>query len=177
MAAWLGVVSADHVARAVSGGIAQVNHGKRSGITRMRPGDWLVYYSPQQRLGERLPVQAFTAIGEVSGDEPWQADEGSFKPWRRAVRYRTDARHVPIAALRDDLDLTAGPNWGHQLRRGLIQLSDHDLAAIHLAMTGEDLPPAESSGPAADGTAEGARDTSGVMTLSAAAAPGAAGLW
>jgi EVE domain len=135
MTAWLGVVSADHVARGVSLGIAQTNHGRRTGLARMRPGDWMVYYSPQQRLGEQVPVQAFTAIGTVTDDEIWQADEGTFKPWRRRVSYRADAHWAPIADLRGQLELTAVPNWGYQLRRGLILLSDHDLIVVREAMT------------------------------------------
>ncbi|MEJ1231141.1 MAG: hypothetical protein WDM88_11670 [Galbitalea sp.] len=37
-------------------------------------------------------------------------------------------RAVPVADLR--LELTAEPNWGYQLRRGLIPLSDADLRII-----------------------------------------------
>lgn len=40
--AWLGVVSADHVLRAVGLGIAQIGHGKRSRLARMHAGDILV---------------------------------------------------------------------------------------------------------------------------------------
>jgi len=140
MTGWLGVVSAEHVARGVDRGIAQVNHGKRAGLARMRAGDWLVYYSPQRRFGEKDPVKAFTAVGLLPDDEIWQADEGDFRPYRRRVDYRPEARHVPIGELADRLDLTATPNWGYQLRRGLIPLTDRDLAVIHRAMTGADLP-------------------------------------
>jgi hypothetical protein len=140
MAAWLGVVSAEHVARGVRLGIAQTNHGKRTGLARMQPGDWLVYYSPQERLGERTPVQAFTAIGQLADDRIWQADEGDFKPWRRTVSYRPDARRVPIADLHHRLDLTAAPNWGYRLRRGLVPLTDADLSVILAAMTGTSAP-------------------------------------
>jgi hypothetical protein len=142
MAAWLGVVSAEHVARGVSLGIAQINHGKRAGLARMRPGDWLVYYSPQQRLGGHQPVKAFTAIGQLPDGEVWQADEGCFKPWRRRVDYRAGVDQVPIETLRGRLQLTAAPNWGYQLRRGLIPLSDNDFSMIHEAMTRSDAPPA-----------------------------------
>jgi hypothetical protein len=145
MSAWLGVVSAEHVARGVERGIAQVHHGKRAGLARMRAGDWLVYYSPQRQYGGNDPVKAFTAVGRFPDDEIWQADEGDFRPYRRRVDYHPDARHVPIAALADQLDLTSTPNWGHQLRRGLIPLSDADLAAIHRAMTGSDLLPHATS--------------------------------
>lgn len=156
MAGWLGVVSAEHVARGVRLGIAQTNHGKRSGLARMHPGDWLVYYSPQFRLGERLLVKAFTAIGEVADGPLWQADEGCFTPWRRTVRYRPEARHVPIATVSGNLDLTASPNWGYQLRRGLIPLSDHDLSVISEAMTGRLVPTAAGArAPAERGTPSG----------------------
>jgi hypothetical protein len=78
---------------------------------------------------------AFTALGQVADEEVWQADEGDFKPWRRRVDYEGDAAEVPIVSLSGRLDLTSGPNWGYQLRRGLIELSDHDLALIRDAMT------------------------------------------
>lgn len=135
MAAWLGVVSAEHVARGVALGIAQTNHGKRTDLARMSPGDGLIYYSPQQRLGGTEPVRAFTAVGRICDEEIWQADEGEFRPWRRRVDYDLAARSVPIAQLRDRLDLTATPNWGYALRRGLLALSENDFALIQAAMT------------------------------------------
>jgi len=36
---WVGVVQADHVARAVELGIAQINHGSRAGVTRLQEYD------------------------------------------------------------------------------------------------------------------------------------------
>lgn len=133
MSAWLGVVSADHVQRGVSLGIAQLGHGKRSGLARLRRGDWLIYYSPKTSMRDGEPLKQFTAIGEVVDDEIWQADEGSFQPFRRRIRYLSDTHPVPVANLR--LDLTSQPNWGYQLRRGLIPLSDGDLEAVRQAMT------------------------------------------
>lgn len=75
---------------------------------------------------------AFTAIGTVTDDEVWQAHEGDFHPWRRRVDYLPTAAEIPIRSLR--LDLTAEPNWGYQLRRGLISLTEHDFNEIHAAM-------------------------------------------
>ena len=83
MTAWLGVVSAEHVRRAISLGIAQIGHGKRAGLARMHAGDTLVYYSPVERLGDGVPLRSFTAIGTLSVDDFWQADEGDFRPFRR----------------------------------------------------------------------------------------------
>src|SRR5581483_1991161 len=128
---WLGVVCRDHVQRGVGLGIAQLGHGKRDGLARLSPGDWLVYYSPRTSLHDGEVLQAFTAIGEVADPEIWQADEGTFKPWRRRVRYAA----ARAASIRDlPLDLTAQPNWGYQLRRGLISLSEHDFGVIRSAM-------------------------------------------
>jgi EVE domain len=131
---WLGVVCRDHVQRGVSLGIVQLGHGKREGLARLGPGDWLVYYSPRTSLHNGEVLQAFTAIGEVADSEIWQADEGTFKPWRRRVRY-LPAKSASIRLL--PLELTARPNWGHQLRRGLIPLSEHDFALIREAMGAE----------------------------------------
>ena len=133
MTAWLGVVSADHVRRGVSLGIAQLGHGKRSGIARLGRGDWLIYYSPKTSMRDGEPLQQFTAIGKVVDDEIWQADEGDFQPFRRRIHYLSDTHPVPVASLR--LDLTSQPNWGYQLRRGLIPLSERDLATVREAMT------------------------------------------
>ena len=130
---WLGVVSRDHVQRGVALGIAQIGHGAKAGLARMRAGDVLVYYSPRDTMGGS-PLQEFTAIGRVADDELWQADEGDFRPWRRRVDYETSARQVALESVRAGLELTAGAHWGHQLRRGLVPLSDHDAQFLSSSM-------------------------------------------
>ncbi len=132
MSAWLGVVSAEHVRRGVGLGIAQIGHGKRGGLARMRSGDTLVYYSPVERLGDRAPLRRFTALGTIADDDIWQADEGDFMPFRRRVRYE-DVRPVPLEEVKDRLRLTASPNWGYQLRRGLVPLDEEDVAVLRNA--------------------------------------------
>ncbi|WP_019930808.1 EVE domain-containing protein [Nocardia sp. BMG111209] len=136
---WLAVVSRDHVHRARELGIAQANHGKRTAVERMGPGDGLVYYSPRTGIRAGEQIRAFTALGSVDAAEPWQADDqgGGFRPWRRAVTYRDAAQEVPIDTVRGELELTAVPNWGIVLRRGLIELGEHDFAVIERAMVGE----------------------------------------
>ncbi|NNN09364.1 MAG: EVE domain-containing protein [Acidimicrobiaceae bacterium] len=134
MSAWLGVVSRDHVRRGVENGIAQIGHGERTGLARMKRGDWLIYYSPSSSLENNEPLQSFTAIGVVADDEICQADEGGFKPWRRRVNYVTNATETPIRPLIGILVMTSTPNWGYQLRRGLLMLSDADFTIIQGAM-------------------------------------------
>jgi hypothetical protein len=133
---WLGVVCRDHVRRGVGLGIAQLGHGKRTGLARLAAGDWLVYYSPRTSLRGGEALQSFTAIGEVADDEIWQADEGDFQPWRRRVRYLPGAAEAGVREFGDALELTSGPNWGYQLRRGLVELGASDFAAIRRAMVG-----------------------------------------
>ena len=132
MSTWLGVVCRDHVRRGTERGIAQLGHGKRDGLARLAAGDRLVYYSPRTSLRNGEPLQAFTAVGVVTDDEIWQAHEGDFHPWRRRVTYLPDPTETPIRSLQ--LDLTSRPNWGYQLRRGLIPLTDHDFETIRTAM-------------------------------------------
>jgi hypothetical protein len=134
MANWLGVVSADHVRRAVELGVAQINHGARGPLTRMRSGDVVVYYSSIERFGGRTPYRRFTAIGTVTDTEVWQGEDGEFRPWRRSVEYLS-AEPVPLDDVRDVLHLTAEPNWGYRLRLGIVPLDDHDVDVLRTRMT------------------------------------------
>ncbi|MEV0792691.1 EVE domain-containing protein [Kribbella sp. NPDC050459] len=136
--AWLGVVSADHTRRAVDGGFIQLNHGKRYGVARLRKGDGFAIYSPTERYGEKTPLRAFTALGVVADDAPYQAEpmsmgaRGTIEPWRRRIEFLPVRR----AALHDlDLKLTRQANWGYQLRRGLVPLDPDDFAVLREAMS------------------------------------------
>lgn len=128
---WLCVVQREHVLRGVTLGIVQTNHGVRSGIQRMSPGDGLVFYSPKTAYPGGDPLREFTGIGVVADSEPWQEDEGEFKPWRRKVHFEKSAIATPIAPLLDVLQLTRGTsNWGLIMRRGQIEISHHDFEVI-----------------------------------------------
>jgi hypothetical protein len=133
MTAWLGVVSRAHVQRGVAGGFAQLCHGKAQPLRRMRPGDWLVYYSPTIEMGGAA-LRAFTAIGQVEGAEVYACDMGGgFVPYRRDVRY-AEAREVRLDMIKSKLDFCARPNWGMALRRGHLPLEAADFATIAAAM-------------------------------------------
>ena len=131
---WVGVVSKEHVMRGVHQGNAQIRHGKRSGLVRMKAGDGFVYYSPKESFDGNTPLQAFTAIGRIADDEIWQADEGGFKPWRRRAAYAksTDAAIHPLL---DKLEFTAGKtSWGYLFRYGLFEIDEADFKTIAKAM-------------------------------------------
>ena len=140
--AWLGVVSRAHVRRGVAEGFAQLCHGRAAPLRRLKPGDFLVYYSPTLEMGGAA-LRAFTALGRVADDEVFQFDMGGgFVPYRRRIHYEK-AREVPLADLKDQLDLCAKPNWGVALRRGYLQLTPRDFARIAAAM-GVSVPAAGS---------------------------------
>ena len=132
--AWLGVVSQTHVELGVREGFAQVCHGKAAPLRRMKAGDYLVYYSPTvEKNGE--PLRAFTALGQVKDAEVYTHDMGGgFVPYRRRIVYEKVAREVPLAELKDQLELCASPSWGMALRRGLLPLSEHDFELIARAL-------------------------------------------
>ncbi len=84
MTYWINTVSADHVQRGVAGGFTQANHGKPDMLRKMSRDDWVIFYSPKTAFENGEPLQAFTAIGRVIDDEPYQAQMSpKFHPWRR----------------------------------------------------------------------------------------------
>lgn len=132
---WLAVASANHVRIGRAQGFAQVNHGKSGPLRRMKAGDRIVYYSPTEIIGDKIPFRQFTAIGTIKPGEPYQGVmAGDFKPFRRDVGWFAGAE-TPIAPLLDHLDFTRdNRNWGYQLRFGLFQISAHDMGLIATAM-------------------------------------------
>lgn len=53
---WIGVASREHVKQGEKEGIAQVCHGKGAPLKRMKPRDWIIYYSPTQIYGDKTLV-------------------------------------------------------------------------------------------------------------------------
>ncbi|MFI5844584.1 EVE domain-containing protein [Catenuloplanes sp. NPDC051500] len=128
--AWLGVVQAAHVRRAVTLGIAQLNHGRRTNLARLHRGDGLIYYSARDDLGGR-PLRAFTALGIVTDDAPYQDESG---PWRRRVDYAATTPAL-LAEIGTALLVTSTDDWRRGLRFGLIPLPPADFTTLHTAMT------------------------------------------
>ncbi len=133
---WLAVASAEHVRNGRQLGIMQVCHGKEAPLRRIKPGDYIIYYSPTVIFRSQDKFQSFTAIGVVNQGQPYQVDMGNgFCPFRRNVTWFT-ADEIPISSLLNVLDFTKGrQNWGYQLRFGLLKISEHDRRSITCAMT------------------------------------------
>ena len=134
---WLGVVSAEHVARGFEGGFMQVAHGKQAPLKRLKAGERVAYYSPGQTLGGPADVKSITAFGIVADDDIVQVDMGGgFTPFRRRVRWLSNHR-VPIAALQAEPGFAlSGPGWGAKLRFGLVSLDADSMDAIERMMVG-----------------------------------------
>lgn len=131
---WVGVACRAHVRIGQEGGFCQLSHGRRAPVLRLQPGDGLVYYAPGERLGGGARVQAFVAIGQVTGPLHQAVQSADFYPWRRAVRY-WPGRDAPIRPLRDRLSFVPeGRGWGMVFRRGVLEIPAVDFARIAQAM-------------------------------------------
>ncbi len=132
---WIGVASADHVARGRAEGFAQVNHGKAGPLRRTRPGDRLIYYAPVRAYGGKDRLQAFVAHGRIAPGEVYEGRmAGDFRPFRRDVLW-DQAQEAPIAPLLSHLAFTAGRvNWGQPFRWGFFEIPEADARIIAKAM-------------------------------------------
>ena len=132
---WINVVSRDHVQRGVVEGFTQANHGKPWALKKMQRGDWIIFYSPKTAFADGEPLQAFTAIGQVIDDEPYQAEMSpDFHPWRRDVDFKR-CTEAPIRPLIDELDFIENKtSWGYKFRFGVIEIEEKDFLTIAEAM-------------------------------------------
>lgn len=135
---WIVVASKDHVMRGVSGGFMQANHGKQAPLKRMKPGDWVIFYSPKQVLERDEKCQAFTAIGQLSDDKIYQvAMSENFVPYRRNVTFYTSTE-VSILPLIEELDFIPDKkSWGYPFRYGFFEIGNHDFELIRNYMLRE----------------------------------------
>ncbi len=143
---WIGVASRNHVKIGEKGGFCQLGHGKMEPVERLRQGDGIIYYSPREQLRGGPPVQAFTAVGQVLDNVPYQVEQRpGFKPMRRDVRY-WPSRDTPIRTLLDRLSfLPEGKNWGIVFRRGSFSIPRGDFMMIAEQMR-VDIPAKSSHG-------------------------------
>jgi hypothetical protein len=132
---WINTVSLDHVEAATEGGFTQADHGARTRLGRPQPGDEMVFYSPRTQLHGGTPVQQFTALATITGDEPYQVIVSEeFRPWRLAATLHPCTR-VDARQLVDQLSFISDPtHWGLPFRRGLFTIPHDDFARIAALM-------------------------------------------
>lgn len=138
---WIAVASREHVKRGVAEGIAQVCHGKPGPLKRMKPGDWIIYYSPVDVFGSKIPLRKFTAIGTVDNDEPYLFKmREDFIPWRRNVTFIA-SQEVAIEPLIDKLSFIINKqHWGFPFKRGCFEISksDFNILATNMGINRDD---------------------------------------
>lgn len=132
---WIAVASREHVQRGVAGGFAQVCHGNLNPLKRMTAGDWVVYYSPTLKFGEKMPCRKFTAIGRIKPGEPYAYRMSEdFIPWRRDVLFLS-AEEAAIEPLIDALAFIQNKqHWGMPFRRGCFSIPFSDFRLIASSM-------------------------------------------
>lgn len=132
----VGVASREHVYAAVRGGFCQLNHGKEAPLRRMNRDDKLIYYSPRTRMQGGEALHAFTAVGTITDDEPFQVRQAEgFHPFRRNTCY-LKTKEAPIQVMLGDLTFTKGRSgWGMAIRRGVFEISHEDYNKIAKAMS------------------------------------------
>lgn len=135
---WINTISRDHVQRGVAGNFTQANHGKPHILKRLKKDDWIVFYSPKTSYEGGEPLQAFTAIGQVSDDELYQVEMApGFVPWRRDVDFKPCVE-TPIRPLIDDLSFIKDKSrWGYMFRFGLFEIPKEDFEKIERLMLGD----------------------------------------
>ncbi len=118
---WVIVASRDHARRGVHGGFVMANHGKRSPLARMSPGDGVLIYSPMTTYPHGEPLRAVTIVGEVTGDEP-EPSEVITDGFCRAASL-SEIEPLPLEEIREHLPVS-------RIRFGFFELDAVDAEAI-----------------------------------------------
>lgn len=132
---WINTVSRSHVRTGLAGGFTQADHGKNTRIKNLANGDLIAFYSPRTALTDGEPLKAFTAIGRIADDEPYQVEMSpTFHPWRRRVEF-IECIEAPIRPLIERLEFIENKRqWGFPFRRGLFEIGQNDFEIIAKAM-------------------------------------------
>jgi len=137
---WIVVVSKDHVLRGVKDGFMQANHGKVTSLKRLTAGDWVLFYSPRQTYAGNEQLQAFTAIGQVTDDGPYQFKmTEDFMPYRRNVDFYP-CTETPIIPIISKLNFIENKKtWYFRFRFGFFEINEHDFELIRSGMLSNEL--------------------------------------
>jgi hypothetical protein len=135
---WITVVSKDHIKRGVEGGFMQANHGKSGPLKKLHVNDWVIFYSPKVTYQGDEKLQAFTAIGQVTGQDVYRhklAD--NFIPYRRDVNFYP-GKEVSFIPLIPQMEFIKSKNaWGFHFRFGFFEIAKTDFELIRSKMLGE----------------------------------------
>lgn len=136
---WIIVASKDHVKNGIAEGIAQACHGKASPLRRMHKGDFIIYYSGKQTMGQSQQCQQFTAIGKVADEHTYEFQVSEdFCPSRRNIEF-LPSKDISILPLIAELDFIRNKkSWGYPFRFGFFEIKRHDFELISSQMLIQD---------------------------------------
>jgi hypothetical protein len=125
------VVSKDHLETGKQLGIVQANRGKAAPMKRMKPGDWIVFYSPKHHFQGTDPLKKFTALARVKDGDVYQGEMGGgFRPYRRAVEFLS-CEETEIQPLIEQLTCIRNKqSWGFVFRFGFFEIPKVDFQTI-----------------------------------------------
>ena len=132
---WINVVSKDHVLAGMAEGFVQAGHGKPPDLRVLNRGDVIFFYSPGTLFRAGALLQAFTAVGRVADDAPYQVETaaGTF-PWRRNMTALA-CEEAPIEPLVPELSFIPDKtSWATSLPRGMFEIGTDDARRIASAM-------------------------------------------
>ena len=136
---WIAVVSKEHTMRGVSDGFIQACHGKQAPLKRMRQYDWIIVYSPKQRMDGNEKLQAFTAIGQAIDEAVYQFEmTPNFIPFRRNIKFY-DCKEASILPLVEKLNFIQDKKkCGFKFRFGFFEITERDFNLIKVNMVHEE---------------------------------------
>ncbi|HEY9045831.1 MAG TPA: EVE domain-containing protein [Ohtaekwangia sp.] len=128
---WITVASKDHVQHGIAGGFIQACHGKAAPLKRMRPDDWVIFYSPKQTMNGTAKCQTFSALGKVCDENVYSfAMSEDFIPFRRNIAF-VSCQEIPITSLLHELEFIADKkSWGYPFRFGFFEIGEKDFTLI-----------------------------------------------
>lgn len=131
MTFWIVVASKDHVESAVRGGFIQAGHGKRSAVERFQRGDVIICYSSKLTFLCKQPLQAFTAVGQVMGEQAMRVQQTeAFAPYRKQMQW-LPCREIAIRPLIERLTFIKNKkSWGYVFRVGVLRIPEDDAQII-----------------------------------------------
>jgi len=134
---WIGVACKAHVENGIKLGICQFCHGKSGPASRLKKGDFVIYYSAKVEMDAALLYQKFTAIGVVQDEMPYQVEMASnFKPFRRNICY-FPAQHLDIRPLIEGLPFIPNKkSWGVPFRYGFLEIDAVSFDILSRGMLG-----------------------------------------
>lgn len=134
---YIGIVGKARADNFIKAGALELGRGGAGDLAGLMPGDGIAIYAPRVSRIAAEPLQAFTAIGRITGHLPHREEiaPGVFRhrlltDWKEV---QGDASIRPLVA---QLDLTTryGPRWGQVLRRDIVPINEDDFFRIASAL-------------------------------------------